>query len=191
MPVNKTFVQLYLTVIFFNRDFAYPRPIAMTIAQVLMIFGHVFIGMGWPGAMYIGTLITGLGYGAHWAIVPATASELFGLKKFGALYNFITLSTPMGSLVFSGLIASSIYDSEAEKQARNHLTQFQSSSSFWFTRLYTEGPHKCEGAICFFLTCMIMGGFCAIAAILSLILVHRTKGVYHNLYGKSRTSTLS
>ncbi|XP_031737124.1 protein NUCLEAR FUSION DEFECTIVE 4 isoform X2 [Cucumis sativus] len=173
------------------RDFAYPRPIAMTIAQVLMIFGHVFIGMGWPGAMYIGTLITGLGYGAHWAIVPATASELFGLKKFGALYNFITLSTPMGSLVFSGLIASSIYDSEAEKQARNHLTQFQSSSSFWFTRLYTEGPHKCEGAICFFLTCMIMGGFCAIAAILSLILVHRTKGVYHNLYGKSRTSTLS
>ncbi|KAA0056548.1 protein NUCLEAR FUSION DEFECTIVE 4 isoform X1 [Cucumis melo var. makuwa] len=173
------------------RDFAYPRPIAMTIAQVLMIFGHVFIGMGWPGAMYIGTLITGLGYGAHWAIVPATASELFGLKKFGALYNFITLSTPMGSLIFSGLIASSIYDSEAEKQARNHLTQFQSSSSLWFTRLYAEGPHKCEGAICFFLTCMIMAGFCAIAGILSLILVYRTKGVYHNLYGKSRTSTLS
>lgn len=173
------------------RDFAYPRPIAMTIAQFLMIFGHVFIGMGWPGAMYIGTLITGLGYGAHWAIVPATASELFGLKKFGALYNFITLSTPVGSLIFSGLIASSIYDSEAEKQAHNHISQLQSSSSFWFTRLYADGPHKCEGAICFFLTCMIMAGFCAIAGMLSLILVYRTRGVYYNLYGKSRTSTLS
>ncbi|XP_022990046.1 protein NUCLEAR FUSION DEFECTIVE 4-like [Cucurbita maxima] len=173
------------------RDYAYPRPIAMATAQFLMIFGHIFIGMGWPGAMYIGTLITGLGYGAHWAIVPATASELFGLKKFGALYNFLTLSTPMGSLIFSGLIASSIYDSEAEKQAHNGLSQLQSSSSVWFSRLHVDAPLKCDGAICFFLTCMIMAGFCAIAGMLSLILVHRTKGVYYNLYGKSRASTLS
>lgn len=163
----------------------------MAIAQFLMIFGHVFIGMGWPGAMYIGTLITGLGYGAHWAIVPATASELFGLKKFGALYNFLTLSTPMGSLIFSGLIASSIYDSEAEKQAHNHLSPMQSSSSFWFSGLYAEGPHKCVGSVCFFLTCMIMAVFCAIAGMLSLILVYRTRSVYNHLYGKSRTSTLS
>ncbi|XP_022939078.1 protein NUCLEAR FUSION DEFECTIVE 4-like [Cucurbita moschata] len=162
------------------RDYAYPRPIAMAIAQLLMIFGHLFIGMGWPGAMYIGTLITGLGYGAHWAIVPATASELFGLKKFAALYNFITLSTPMGSLIFSGLITSSIYDKEAEKQALNHLSQLQSSN----------GPLKCVGTICFSLTCMIMAVFCAIAGILSLVLVHRTRGVYYNLYGKSRSSTL-
>ncbi|XP_022992826.1 protein NUCLEAR FUSION DEFECTIVE 4-like [Cucurbita maxima] len=162
------------------RDYAYPRPIAMVIAQILMIFGHLFIGMGWPGAMYIGTLITGLGYGAHWAIVPATASELFGLKKFAALYNFITLSTPMGSLIFSGLITSSIYDKEAEKQALNHLSQLQSSA----------GPLKCVGTICFSLTCIIMAVFCAIAGILSLVLVHRTRGVYYNLYGKSRSSTL-
>ncbi|XP_038885268.1 protein NUCLEAR FUSION DEFECTIVE 4 isoform X2 [Benincasa hispida] len=173
------------------RDFAYPRPIAMAIAQFLMIFGHLFIGMGWPGAMYIGTLITGLGYGAHWAIVPATASELFGLKKFGALYNFLTLSNPMGSLIFSSLIASGIYDSEAEKQAHNHPPHLQSSSSFLLSRLYADGPHECEGAICFFLTCMLMAGLCAIAGMLSLILVYRTKGVYSNLYGKSRTSTLS
>ena len=152
----------------------------MAIAQLLMIFGHLFIGMGWPGAMYIGTLITGLGYGAHWAIVPATASELFGLKKFAALYNFITLSTPMGSLIFSGLITSSIYDKEAEKQALNHLSQLQSSN----------GPLKCVGTICFSLTCMIMAVFCAIAGILSLVLVHRTRGVYYNLYGKSRSSSL-
>ncbi|CAE6100642.1 unnamed protein product [Arabidopsis arenosa] len=31
----------------------------------------------------------------------STASELFGLKKFGALYNFLTLANPAGSLVFS------------------------------------------------------------------------------------------
>ncbi|KAF2316387.1 hypothetical protein GH714_041728 [Hevea brasiliensis] len=127
------------------------------------------LSFGWPGTMYIGTLLIGLGYGAHWAIVPAAASELFGLKKFGALYNFLTLANPAGSLVFSGLIASSIYDREAERQAHEHH------------------HHKCEGAVCFFLTSMIMSVFCIIAVVLSMILVHRTKIVYANLYGKSRT----
>ncbi|XP_022750464.1 protein NUCLEAR FUSION DEFECTIVE 4-like isoform X2 [Durio zibethinus] len=109
------------------RDYAYPRPAAMAVAQLVMAIGHVFFAKGWPGAMYIGTLLIGLGYGAHWAIVPAAASELFGLKKFGALYNFLTLANPAGSLVFSGLIASSIYDREAEKQAHQHHIQLQIS----------------------------------------------------------------
>ncbi|XVE84167.1 hypothetical protein DITRI_Ditri16bG0147900 [Diplodiscus trichospermus] len=169
------------------RDHAYPRPIAMAVAQLFMAVGHVFFAMGWPGAMYIGTLLIGLGYGAHWAIVPAAASELFGLKKFGALYNFLTLANPAGSLVFSGVIASSIYDREAEKQAhQNHIHQQISGSIF--SRMFAQDePLKCEGSICFFLTSMIMSGFCVIAAVLSMILVYRTKIVYGHLYGKSRT----
>ncbi|KAL9454401.1 hypothetical protein AB3S75_009900 [Citrus x aurantiifolia] len=83
------------------RDYAYPRPVAMAVAQFVMAIGHIFLGMGWPGALYVGTLLIGLGYGAHWAIVPAAASELFGLKKFGALYNFLTLANPAGSIFAS------------------------------------------------------------------------------------------
>ncbi|CAM8992289.1 unnamed protein product [Rhodiola kirilowii] len=168
------------------RDFAYPRPVAMAVAQALMAVGHVFFAMGWPGAMHIGTLLIGLGYGAHWAIVPAAASELFGLKKFGALYNFLTLANPAGSLVFSGLIASTIYDMEAEKQAhdRHHL---QNSRSLLNTILTVNEPLKCDGSICFFATSLIMSGLCVIAVFLSLILVRRTKVVYANLYGRSGT----
>ncbi|GMI67484.1 hypothetical protein like AT3G01930 [Hibiscus trionum] len=165
------------------RDYAYPRPISMAVAQLVMAVGHVFFAMGWPGAMHIGTLLIGVGYGAHWAIVPAAASELFGLKKFGALYNFLTLANPAGSLVFSGVIASSIYDREAEKQARQH----DISGSILSGMFSVDEPLKCEGSICFFLTSMIMSGFCIIAAVLSLILVYRTKTVYANIYGKSRT----
>ncbi|KAG8634900.1 hypothetical protein MANES_17G102600v8 [Manihot esculenta] len=168
------------------RDYAYPRPVAMAIAQLVMAVGHVFFAFGWPGAMYIGTLLIGLGYGAHWAIVPAAASELFGLKKFGALYNFLTLANPAGSLVFSGLIASSIYDREAERQAHEHYHhKWNAGSAFPGFRM--DEPLKCEGAVCYFLTSMIMSGFCIIAVVLSMILVHRTKIVYANLYGKSRT----
>ena len=150
-----------------------------------MAIGHVFFAFGWPGAMYIGTLLIGLGYGAHWAIVPAAASELFGLKKFGALYNFLTLANPAGSLVFSGLIASRIYDREAERQAHEH--NMRDAGSFLSSLFGVDEPLKCQGAICYFLTSMIMSGFCIIAVVLSLILVHRTKPVYAHLYGKSRT----
>ncbi|KAI3713285.1 hypothetical protein L1987_71859 [Smallanthus sonchifolius] len=169
------------------RDHAYPRPAALAVAQGIMAIGHFIFAMGWPGAMYIGTLLVGLAYGAHWAIIPATASELFGVKKFGALYNFLTLANPGGSLVFSGLIASYIYDSEAEKQAQQRGELIIKSTSFLTKLFETDDALKCTGSICFFLTYMIMSGLCIIALILSLILVHRTKTVYQNLYGKTRT----
>ncbi|KAG0453671.1 hypothetical protein HPP92_024975 [Vanilla planifolia] len=165
------------------REYAYPRPIALAVAQALMAVGHFFIGMGWPGAMYIGTLLIGVGFGAHWAIVPAAASELFGLKSFGALYNFLTVGNPAGSLILSGLIASHIYDYYAEIQAREHL---HIATSVHGTRLAEESL-KCEGSVCFFLSSMIMSGLCVVAVILSLVLVHRTKIVYRNLYGKTQT----
>ncbi|XP_044465743.1 protein NUCLEAR FUSION DEFECTIVE 4-like [Mangifera indica] len=171
------------------RDYAYPRPVAMAVAQFLMSIGHIFFAMGWPGAMYIGTLLIGLGFGAHWAIVPAAASELFGLKKFGALYNFLTLANPAGSLVFSGIIASSIYDHEAEKQHHPHH-HLHTGGSIFAGLPRVDEPLKCEGSICFFLTSMIMSGFCIIAVVLSLILVYRTKIVYSHLYGKSSASRL-
>ncbi|CAL9078632.1 unnamed protein product [Musa textilis] len=167
------------------RNRAYPRPVALAVAQVLMALGHFCFAMAWPRAMYIGTLLTGLGYGAHWSIVPAAASELFGLKNFGALYNFLTVANPAGSVVFSGLIVSGMYDHEAEKQARNR----HSSSAFLFGRMLNaasfgeEKTLKCEGAICFFLSSLLMSGFCVVAVILSMILVYRTKLVYASLYG--------
>ncbi|PAN36380.1 hypothetical protein GQ55_6G265500 [Panicum hallii var. hallii] len=171
------------------KDYAYPRAIALAIAQVLMAIGHFNFAMAWPGTMYIGTLLVGIGYGAHWAIVPAAASELFGVKYFGALYNFLTVANPAGSLVFSGIIASGIYDSEAAKQAQQrHNSTLLAMPARVVTMISEAAPSlKCEGAICFFLSSLIMSGFCIIAVVLSLILVYRTKIVYTNLYGKPRT----
>lgn len=168
------------------RDHAYPRPIALAAAQVIMAIGHFFFAMGWPGAMYIGTLLIGLGYGAHWAIVPAAVSELFGLKYFGSLYNFMTAANPAGSLVFSGIIASGIYDYEAAKQAHGNLN-IKPNPGFFAMLAGGDEPLKCTGAVCFCLSSLIMAGFCIVATILSMILVYRTKIVYKNLYGRSST----
>jgi len=154
-----------------------------------MAIGHFNFAMAWPGTMYIGTLLVGVGYGAHWAIVPAAASELFGVKNFGALYNFLTVANPAGSLVFSGVIASGIYDAEAAKQAQQRHNSTLLAMSGRVVNIVSEAApsSKCEGAICFFLSSLIMSGLCIIAFGLSLILVYRTKIVYTSLYGKPRT----
>ncbi|KAF8715374.1 hypothetical protein HU200_027012 [Digitaria exilis] len=145
------------------REHTYPRHIALAIAQTLMAAGLFLFAMSWPGTMYIGTLLVGLGYGAHWAIVPAAVSELFGVKHFGAMYNFLTIANPTGSLVFSGLIVSNLYDYEAEKQAHQHgMSALLSPLSLHKMRLLSDGPLKCEGSSCFFLSSLTMSTSCVL-----------------------------
>ncbi|KAL6874362.1 hypothetical protein ACP4OV_013382 [Aristida adscensionis] len=170
------------------RERTYPRHIALAIAQILMAAGHFLFAMAWPGTMYMGTFLVGLGYGAHWAIVPAAVSELFGVKHFGAMYNFLTVANPTGSLIFSGLIASNLYDYEAEKQAHHHQSSVLPSPRLLHNMGFlTDGPLKCEGPVCFFVSSLIMSAFCVVGAALSLIVVHRTKRVYTHLYRSVHT----
>ncbi|KAI4336328.1 hypothetical protein L6164_014867 [Bauhinia variegata] len=84
-----------------TRNFAYSRLVALAVVQLIMAIGFCYYAIGLVGQLYVVTILTGLGYGAHWAIVIATASELFGLKTFGALYNFNTMARPAGSLFLS------------------------------------------------------------------------------------------
>ncbi|KAL7603163.1 protein NUCLEAR FUSION DEFECTIVE 4 [Lactuca sativa] len=150
------------------RKYAYPRPVAMAAVQVVMAFSLFYYAMGAPGAIYIVSVVMGSCYGAHWAIVPSAASELFGLKSFGALYNFLALASPTGSLIFSGVIASGIYDYEAKIQSQT----------------VGEGEAlTCYGTICYSITCGILSVLCLTAVSLSMIVVYRTKRVYAKLYG--------
>jgi len=173
------------------RDYAYPRPVTMAVAQITMAVGHILFAMGWSGSLYLGTLLVGLGYGAHWAIIPATASEIFGLKNFGVLYNFFIMANPAGSLIFSGLIAGTLYDWEAEKQQSRHKPlPSLSAISLGISggSVKRDEPLDCHGRSCFFLTYLIMSAVCIVAAVLSMIIVYRTRVVYKNLYGKNLNS---
>lgn len=180
------------------RQRAYPRHIALAFAQVMIAAAHFLFAMAWPGTIYIGTFLVGLGYGAHWAIVPAAVSELFGIKHFGAMYNFLALANPTGSLVFSNLITSTLYDYEAEKQARQRRRQVMaellasSPRSLHSAGLSAGGGGagpliKCEGPACFLVSSLIMSVLCVVGAGLSLVTVHRTRRVYARLYRSVRT----
>lgn len=101
------------------RHHGLPRPVILAGAQVVMAVGHLLFAFAVPGSLYIGSLIVGSCYGTTMAMIPAIASEIFGLKNFGLFYNVFTTAVPVGSYLFSGLLAGYIYDREAEKDVLN------------------------------------------------------------------------
>lgn len=138
-----------------------------------MICSLLYYALSLPGSIYVVSAVMGSGYGAHWVIVPSAASELFGIKSFGAFYNFLAVGTPAGSLIFSGIIASGIYDYEAKIQQPHPVAEGEALT--------------CYGTICYSITCAILSVLCLMAFFLSMIVVYRTKRVYTQLYGNSRT----
>jgi len=105
-------------------------------------------------------------------MVP-TASELFGLKHFGIIYNFLTMGNPLGAFLFSGLLAGYIYDKEAERQAGHSYPATMGDTNV-----------DCLGPNCFRLTFLIMAGVCAFGVLMSIILTIRIRPVYETLYGR-------
>ena len=142
------------------RSKAIPRTIWMTFAQIIMIITFLLYASAINGTLYAATGLLGICYGVHFAIMIPTASELFGLRHFGIIFNFMQLGNPLGALLFSGLLAGYVYDAEAAKQ--------QGSS--------------CLGPNCFRLTFLVLAGMCGFGTIVSIILTIRIRPVYQMLY---------
>lgn len=167
------------------RTDAIPRTVWMGIAQIFMIFAHLLFASALPGSLYAGSILLGLCYGVHFSIMVPTASELFGLKHFGMIYNFLTIANPLGSLLFSGLIAGYLYDKEAAKDPSLGSGLFNPQRPTWRTSLGVGTPQVCSGAHCFRLTFYIMACVCAVGVVLTSVLTFRIRRVYLSLYGKS------
>ncbi|KAK9281601.1 hypothetical protein L1049_004850 [Liquidambar formosana] len=137
-----------------------PRTFWMTCSQIIMIITFLLYASALSGTLYAATALLGICYGVQFSIMVPTASELFGLKHFGIIFNFMQLGNPVGALLFSGLLAGYVYDAEAAKQ----------------------GGSSCLGANCFRLTFLVLAGVCGLGTILSIILTIRLRSVYQMLY---------
>lgn len=143
-----------------------PRPLWMAWAQAVMIVAHLLFATAIPGSLYLSSILLGVTFGVHASVIIPTASELFGLKSLGMLYNTLFIASPLGSLLFSGVIAGFLYDRESRVAA---------------------AEHHCTGAHCFRLTFVIMAGVCLVGIVLNILLVARTRSLYQSLYGTRRT----
>ncbi|KZV58425.1 hypothetical protein F511_26604 [Dorcoceras hygrometricum] len=144
----------------FVRSKTIPRTFWMTITQIIMILTFLLYASALSGTLYSGTALLGICFGVQCGIMIPTASELFGLRHFGIIFNFMQLGNPAAAFLFSGFLAGHIYDTEAAKQ--------HSSSCI--------GPH------CFRLTFLVLAGLCGLGTLLSIILTIRIRPVYQMLY---------
>ncbi|BAT77469.1 hypothetical protein VIGAN_02004800 [Vigna angularis var. angularis] len=139
-----------------------PRPLWNAGSQILMGVGYILLAMAMPGSLYIGSIVVGICYGVRLAITVPTASELFGLRYYGLIYNILILNLPLGSFLFSGLLAGILYDMEATTT--------------------TGGGNTCIGPHCYRLVFIVMAAACLIGFFLDLLLSIRTKMLYKRIY---------
>ncbi|XP_011046453.1 PREDICTED: uncharacterized protein LOC105141056 [Populus euphratica] len=148
-----------------------PRPLWNAASQILMAVGYILMAVALPGSLYIGSIVVGVCYGVRLAVSVPTASELFGLKYFGLIYNILILNLPLGSFLFSGLLAGFLYDAEATPTP--------------------GGGNTCVGAHCYRLVFIIMAVACVIGFGLDVLLGIRTKKIYTKIYMSRRSKKLA
>ncbi|KAK8948096.1 hypothetical protein KSP40_PGU015486 [Platanthera guangdongensis] len=154
----------------FLKTSATPRPVWNAASQILMAVGYSVMAAALPGSLYIGSIVVGICYGVRIAVTVPTASELFGLKYYGLIYNVLILNLPLGSFLFSGLLAGLIYDAEATNTP--------------------GGGNTCAGAHCYRLVFVIMAFACLVGFGLDMLLAMRMRSVYVKIRAskKSRKS---
>ncbi|XP_061958348.1 protein NUCLEAR FUSION DEFECTIVE 4-like [Populus nigra] len=148
-----------------------PRPLWNAASQILMAVGYILMAVALPGSLYIGSIVVGVCYGVRLAVSVPTASELFGLKYFGLIYNILILNLPLGSFLFSGLLAGLLYDAQATPTP--------------------GGGNTCAGAHCYRLVFIIMAVACVIGFGLDVLLGIRTKKIYTKIYMSRRSKKLA
>jgi MFS family permease len=135
----------------------------MICAHIIMIISFLLFASSLNGTIYVATALLGICYGVQYSTMVPTASEIFGLRHFGIIYNAMALGNPIGAILFSAMLAGYVYDAEAAKQ----------------------GGSTCVGANCFRLTFLVLAGVCGLGTILSIILTIRVRPVYQLLYAGS------
>ncbi|XP_010526898.1 PREDICTED: protein NUCLEAR FUSION DEFECTIVE 4-like [Tarenaya hassleriana] len=151
---------------YFLKKAGTPRPLWNAASQIIMAVGYILMALAMPGSLYIGSMVVGVCYGVRLAITVPTASELFGLKYYGLIYNILVLNLPLGSFLFSGLLAGLLYDAEATPTP--------------------GGGNTCVGPHCYRLIFIVMAFACIVGVGLDILLSFRTKDIYAKIHSSKK-----
>ncbi|XP_051130887.1 protein NUCLEAR FUSION DEFECTIVE 4 [Andrographis paniculata] len=149
------------------QKYKFPRPMMLTLTLVVSCVGHVLIAFGVENGLYVASVVIGFCFGAQWPLLFAIISELFGLKYYSTLYNFGAVASPVGLYVLNVRVTGHLYDREAERQLR----------AAGKTRIHGE-ELDCGGVECFRTAFLIITAVTAFGAIVSMLLVLRTRKFY-------------
>lgn len=144
-----------------------PRTLMMTFALLLPAIGDLIITFPFHGLVYVASLLIGFSFGVQMTLLFIIISELFGLKYYSTLFNCSQLASPLGSYILNVQIVGRLYDNEALKQLE----------SKGLTRSMVK-ELTCIGKQCYRNSFIILACVNLFGALVSLILVMRTKEYY-------------
>ncbi|KAJ7544165.1 hypothetical protein O6H91_09G066900 [Diphasiastrum complanatum] len=156
----------------FVKNYGTPRPLFLLIVQAVMAFAHILFASSVPAMLYVASILVGLAHGAHWTLMVATSSELFGLRHFGALYNTLSISATIGSYLLSVKLAGYMYDRQTATAVVAEGLQ--------------SGRQKCVGPQCFRQTFVIMSLVCVIGCMALTRLISRTSSTYRDIHNTQK-----
>jgi len=151
----------------FLHKYKFPRPLMLTLTMLLSCVGHLLIAFDVANGLYAASVIIGFCFGAQWPLLFAIISELFGLKYYATLYNFGSAASPLGLYVLNVVMTGHLYDKEAKKQLAALGLERKKGQEL-----------NCIGVHCFKLSFIIITAATFFGAIVSLILVARTRKFY-------------
>lgn len=184
----KSFVSLVSIWNYFGRVFAgfvsegllakykMPRPLMLTLVLVLSCIGLLLIAFPFPGSVYVASVIIGFSFGAQLPLLFAIISELFGLKYYSTLFNCGQLASPLGSYILNVKVTGMLYDHQAVKElAKKGMKRSNVKELI------------CIGVKCYRLPFIILACVTFFGALVSFILVVRTREFYRSdIYKKFR-----
>lgn len=112
----------------------------------MAIANAVFIVSGVSGTL-LGGILAGLSYGAAWTLYPVILGDICGLGAFSKILSMMGLAPTLGSLVFSNLLASIVFQAHATTDE--------------------HGVNSCTGSSCFRTTHLILSCCCAFFALIA------------------------
>ncbi|GAV73460.1 Nodulin-like domain-containing protein [Cephalotus follicularis] len=156
--------------------FKMPRPLMMTFVLFLSCIGHLLIAFPAPGSVYAASVIIGFSFGAQLPLLFAIISELFGLKYYSTLFNCGQLASPLGSYILNVKVTGMLYDKEALKELGEKGMGRSSVKEL-----------TCLGTHCYRVPFIVLACVTCFGALVSLILVMRTREFYKSdIYKKFR-----
>eukprot|EP00879_Flechtneria_rotunda_P016105 GHRR01016846.1.p1 GENE.GHRR01016846.1~~GHRR01016846.1.p1 ORF type:complete len:649 (+),score=200.09 GHRR01016846.1:867-2813(+) len=134
-----------------------PRTLFLTLTAAVTAACSLAVAYADIGHLYVISILLGVAFGAHWSLLPAISSDLFGLKHFAPNYTTLQFAPAIGSYLLATRLTGWLYDRAAVQHG---------------------DPHECIGPDCFREAFLILAGLAAVSSLACSIATSRSKSTY-------------